>query len=50
MPFNPPIVAVKTQGSVLEGGGRVVEHIDTTVTTSHFATCPQAKDWRRSRA
>lgn len=47
MPFNPPIVAVRSQGSILEGNGRVIEDVDTTVTTSHFATCPDAKDWRR---
>lgn len=47
MPFDPPIVAVRTQGSVLDGEGRVVEMVDTTVTASHFQTCPQAKDWRR---
>jgi hypothetical protein len=27
--------------------GRLVGEIDTAVSTSHFATCPQAKDWRR---
>jgi hypothetical protein len=27
--------------------GRVVEEVDTSVTASHFATCPDAKDWRR---
>lgn len=47
MPFNPPIVAVRTQSGLLEGDSRVVEHVDTTITTSHFATCPDAKDWRR---
>lgn len=49
MPFNPPIVAVRTQGSILEGDGRTIEHVDTSVTTSHFATCPDAKDWRRAK-
>ncbi len=45
MPFDAPIVVVRSQGSPLEA--RVVEFVDTTVTPSHFATCPQAKDWRR---
>lgn len=27
--------------------GRLVGEIDTSVSTSHFATCPDAKDWRR---
>lgn len=33
-------------GRVLEGE-RVVETVDTSVSTSHFATCPQAGAWRR---
>lgn len=45
MPFDGEIVAVKTEGSPI--AGRVVEVIDTDVTSSHFATCPQANDWRR---
>jgi len=49
MPFDPPIVAVRTQGSILEGEGRVIEIVETTVTTSHFASCPQAEQWRRKR-
>lgn len=44
-PFDAPIVVVRSQGSVLEG--RVIEHIDTAVSASHFATCPDANDWRR---
>ena len=44
-PFDGEIVAVRTQGNVLEG--RVIEDVDTSITTSHFATCPQATDWRR---
>jgi hypothetical protein len=46
MPFDPPIVVVRTQGSLL-AGDRTVEEVDTSVTLSHFATCPDAKDWRR---
>jgi hypothetical protein len=46
MPFDAPIVALKTHGNTL-GGARIVEDVDTTVTLSHFATCPNAKTWRR---
>lgn len=31
----------------LDADRRLVGEIDTTVSKSHFATCPQAKDWRR---
>jgi hypothetical protein len=44
-PFDAPIVAARTQGSILEG--RVVEEIDTSVSSTHFATCPQSKAWQR---
>lgn len=47
MPFDPPIVAVRTEGSPV--AGRVVEVVDSTVTTSHFATCPDAAQHRRRR-
>ncbi len=47
MPFDGEIVAVRTQGSILEGEGRLIEHVDTTITKSHFETCPHAADWRR---
>ena len=30
-----------------EATARLVGHIDTDVSPSHFATCPQAADWRR---
>ena len=45
MPFDGEIVAVRTQGSPI--WERVIEYVDTTVTPSHFATCPDAKTWRR---
>lgn len=48
MPFNGEIVVVRTQGDIL-GGGRVVETVDTSITSTHFETCPDAKDWRRTR-
>jgi hypothetical protein len=47
-PFNPPIMPVRTQGALLEGE-RVTEHVDTSITPSHFETCPDAKDWRKKR-
>jgi hypothetical protein len=45
MPFNPPIVTVPVLVPVIIDG-RVVEDVDGA-TVSHFATCPDAKDWRR---
>jgi hypothetical protein len=47
MPFDPPIVAVRSQGSVLDG--RVIEMVDSAVSISHFATCPDANKWRKNR-
>jgi hypothetical protein len=44
-PFDLPIVATRTQGSILDG--RVIEEVDTAVSSTHFQTCPQARDWRR---
>lgn len=41
MPFNAPIVALRTRHQ----DGRLVEEVD--LTTSHFATCPDAKKWGR---
>jgi hypothetical protein len=46
MPFDPPIVPVRTQGNILDG--RVIEHVETSVSASHFQTCPDAKAWRRA--
>ncbi len=48
MPFNGPIVAVRTVGDLL-GGQRTIEHVDTTITTSHFATCKDAAAWRKKQ-
>lgn len=45
-PFDAPIVAVRTQGSILENG-RVIEDVDTAVSSTHFASCPQGKQWSR---
>ncbi len=44
-PFDGEIVPVRTQGSILEG--RVIEEVDTSISHSHFETCPDAKRWRR---
>lgn len=43
MPFNEPIVVFPGNGAIV--GGRVVEEVDSA--SSHFATCPEAKQWRR---
>lgn len=47
-PFNPPIVVLRTQGAILDGT-RTIETIDGNITTSHFSSCPQAKEWRKKR-
>ena len=46
MPFDPPIIVLRTLGNLL-ALERIVEEVDSTVTLSHFATCPDAKEWRR---
>lgn len=48
-PFDGEIVVLRTQGSILEGDGRVIEEVDLSVTSSHFATCPDADQHRRRR-
>lgn len=37
-------VGLETEGGV---GGREVQHVDTTINLSHFATCPDARTHRR---
>ena len=44
MPFDGEIIVARTEGNPIQG--RVVEYVDTDVTSSHFATCPDAQDWR----
>jgi hypothetical protein len=44
-PFDRKPVYVKTEH---DEARRLLGHVDTDVTSSHFATCPQAKDWKRS--
>jgi hypothetical protein len=46
MPFDPPIVAVRIQGNPI-GDARVIEEVDTSVTSTHWATCPDAKSFHR---
>ena len=48
MPFNGPITVLRSQGGFLPGD-RKIEQVDMQKTTSHFATCPQAKYWRQRR-
>ena len=43
IPFDKEIVPVRSYANEV---GRVIEVVDTTVTTSHFATCPDAAKWR----
>lgn len=47
MPFDGETVALRTQGNPITG--RVIEYVDTTVTPSHFQTCPDAADWRKRK-
>jgi hypothetical protein len=44
-PFDGDIVTVRMQGTFPDG--RVIEDVDTSISSSHFATCPDAKKWRR---
>jgi hypothetical protein len=44
-PFDRPIVPVRTQGAII--GGRVVEEVDTSVSSTHFQTCPQGREWSK---
>lgn len=46
MPFNAPIVPVRTYANRVD---RLITVVDTTSTPSHFATCPQAAEWRKPR-
>lgn len=46
MPFDDEIVAVSSR---LDTAHRLIETVDLEVTTSHFATCPDAQKWRKAR-
>jgi hypothetical protein len=41
------LTPVRSQGSMLEGDGRIVELIDTSINATHFQTCPDAAQHRR---
>lgn len=43
-PFDGEPVYVSTE---LDESNRLVGVVDTSVTSSHFATCPDAATWRR---
>ena len=44
MPFDAPIVVVRTEGNPLRD--RLLEYVDTDISKSHFATCPDRDQWR----
>ena len=46
MPFDPPIVAVRTYH---DPARRLIEVVDPTVSKSHFSSCPQSDQWRRKK-
>lgn len=46
-PFNVPIATHAVLVPVIIDG-RIVEDVNTAATVSHFATCPDAKAWRRA--
>ncbi len=46
-PFDAPIVTVLTETD--PESGRQIETVDTSVTKSHFASCPQSDEWRSHR-
>lgn len=43
-PYNPPLEARPIDRHV---GTRRLAAIDSTTAVSHFATCPQAHEWRK---
>jgi hypothetical protein len=45
-PYNPPLDA---QPIDRRDGNRTLSVINTTTAVSHFATCPQATQWRKPR-
>jgi hypothetical protein len=44
IPFNGEIVPIR---SYHDEDHRLIEVIDSTVSISHFGTCPQAAEWRK---
>lgn len=47
-PFNVPIVVLPAL-QVEVDGTRTIQTVDMNRTTSHFATCPDAKKWSRGK-
>jgi hypothetical protein len=47
MPFDWPIMVLRHEGNPIKQGERVVEEVNTDISASHFATCPDAKTWSR---
>lgn len=45
IPFDGEVVAARSQGSPITG--RVIEYVDTSVSPTHFQTCPDAGQWRK---
>jgi hypothetical protein len=45
IPFDPPVVVRVTQTALVDE--RTIDVVDMDFTRSHFASCPDAKDWRR---
>jgi len=45
MPFDADIIVRSVHESPT---GRIIELVDMTRSKSHFATCPQANEWRRN--
>ena len=43
-PLNGEPIPITTQPDLFSG--RVLMEIDTAITTSHFATCPRAEEFR----
>lgn len=44
-PFDAPIRPLPDLP--IESGGRVIVTVDTSVSPTHFATCPQGKQWTK---
>lgn len=47
-PFNAPLLVSGVQPGLFNNGTRTVEIIQNADRTSHFATCPQAANFRKA--
>jgi len=47
IPFDPPIVVRVRQQALLDE--RAIDVVDMDQTRSHFASCPDAAQWRRTK-